>query len=333
MRLLIISYLFFVFGWVNAQSDTLNFTDENGKKQGYWIIYGKDKKNPNYCDSCVIEEGNYNDNRKNGIWKNYYPNGNIKSELEYLNNRPNGIFKTYYENGQIEEEGNWKGTYYIGLSKLYWENGCLKRLHNYDKDEKKRYTIYYYQSDTCNLVYQEINVDSSGKEIIFTRKGDIISSKEKVFIQSYSKTRSFSSEEELCLCSVSVSDTIYSYQKDSYNITLHGYFSDGKIFNGWCKINEISQYKTAAKEFKIVDGKILTFRSGGGKLIEKEIGMREITDGYYKFYNENKQIIQDGEFKNGKLWNGKFYIYDRIGLLLAVEIYKNGKYVGDAQLD
>ena len=40
----------------------------------------------------------------------------------------------------------------------------------------------------------------------------------------------------------------------------------------------------------------------------------------------------DGEFKNGKLYNGKLYIYDENGLLEKIEIYKKGKYHSDAQL-
>lgn len=47
----------------------------------------------------------------------------------------------------------------------------------------------------------------------------------------------------------------------------------------------------------------------------------------------NKRLDEDGEFKNGKLWNGKKYIYDKQGLLLRIEIYKEGKYVADGQLD
>lgn len=46
-----------------------------------------------------------------------------------------------------------------------------------------------------------------------------------------------------------------------------------------------------------------------------------------------KQIDEDGEFKDGKLWNGKKYVYDKNGLLDKIEIYKEGKYVGDAQID
>lgn len=52
-----------------------------------------------------------------------------------------------------------------------------------------------------------------------------------------------------------------------------------------------------------------------------------------KIPKNSKPITEDGEYKDGKLWNGKKYIYDKNGLLEKIEIYKEGKYVGDAEID
>lgn len=112
--LLVINFWFFVFGWGNAQADTLNQIDADGKKTGYWIYYGADKKNSVFSDTSKIEEGKYELGKKTGLWKTYHSNGKIKSEIEYFENRPKGQFNTYYENGLIEEEGNWVGTNYYG---------------------------------------------------------------------------------------------------------------------------------------------------------------------------------------------------------------------------
>ncbi len=55
-------------------------------------------------------------------------------------------------------------------------------------------------------------------------------------------------------------------------------------------------------------------------------------NGKNKIYNEDKQLIQEGLFKDGKLWDGKVYVYDRDGILLRVEIYKSGVYHSDGKL-
>ena len=40
----------------------------------------------------------------------------------------------------------------------------------------------------------------------------------------------------------------------------------------------------------------------------------------------------DGIFKNGQLWDGKVYTYDRDGILQRVLVYKEGKYNSEGQL-
>ncbi len=47
-------------------------------------------------------------------------------------------------------------------------------------------------------------------------------------------------------------------------------------------------------------------------------------NGKNKVYNEDNRVWQEGQFKNGKLWDGKVYVYDRDGILLQIEIYKDG---------
>lgn len=53
---------------------------------------------------------------------------------------------------------------------------------------------------------------------------------------------------------------------------------------------------------------------------------------YNEVLNADNQPLQDGLFKDGKLWDGRIYIYDRDGILLKVKVFKEGIYVGDGQL-
>lgn len=53
---------------------------------------------------------------------------------------------------------------------------------------------------------------------------------------------------------------------------------------------------------------------------------------YNKIYNEDGEIWQDGTFKDGALWDGKVYVYDRDGILLKVKVFKSGKYYADGQI-
>ena len=49
-------------------------------------------------------------------------------------------------------------------------------------------------------------------------------------------------------------------------------------------------------------------------------------------YNRDRLISQTGYFKNGRLWNGKWYRYDGDGMLISIEVYREGVMIGEAPL-
>jgi antitoxin component YwqK of YwqJK toxin-antitoxin module len=61
-------------------------------------------------------------------------------------------------------------------------------------------------------------------------------------------------------------------------------------------------------------------------------GKKFEADGYNKVYNKAEELWMDGQFKASKLWEGKLYKYDADGILLKIEIWKNGAYHSDGQL-
>ena len=107
------------------KNDTINRIDANNLRQGAWKVFGKDKKLEGFSLDQLIEEGEYMDNRKVGIWKKYFSNGKLQNEITYKSGRPNGFAKIYYENGNLKEEGLWKGNKWIGNYKYYYENGMI----------------------------------------------------------------------------------------------------------------------------------------------------------------------------------------------------------------
>jgi antitoxin component YwqK of YwqJK toxin-antitoxin module len=130
--------LFFVMsaGLAFAVPDTTankNVVDAAGKRQGYWEITGSMKKDSRYAPNAIVEKGQYKDSQKIGIWTEFYPNGNKKSDLTYVNNRPNGPAVMYNENGTKSEEGTWVGTRWVGDYHLYYEDGTERQAFNYNQ--------------------------------------------------------------------------------------------------------------------------------------------------------------------------------------------------------
>lgn len=134
MRKLLIFLLFISGSTLKAvQSDTICKIDEGGKRQGWWVLYGRDKKDPAYDLTAKWQEGKYKDSQKIGSWVEYFPTGSKKSELIFVNNRPNGHAIIYNENGKKSEEGTWVGSKWVGSYTLYYDNGTPRESFNYSQ--------------------------------------------------------------------------------------------------------------------------------------------------------------------------------------------------------
>lgn len=83
-----------------AGKDTVNLIYD-GKKEGHWVVKDhvsvevslckdsthKDSKKHSYrkIEYCIVEEGFYKNNKKEGLWKHYNPDGNVKDSVVYKN--------------------------------------------------------------------------------------------------------------------------------------------------------------------------------------------------------------------------------------------------------
>lgn len=153
---LIIGVFLLSYGYAQPQSfeldpsngkDSINIIDFKGLKQGRWIIFGKTKPNSCYQPTAKVEEGKYNDNRKNGIWKEYFCNGNTKNKITFQNGRPDGYAVMYHENGKVSEEGTWKINKWIGNYKLYYDNGNVQQEFTFNPSGKREGPQKYYYED------------------------------------------------------------------------------------------------------------------------------------------------------------------------------------------
>ena len=262
-------------------NDTIN-QKVDGKKEGYWIIWAHMRNLPDFKPNDKVEEGRYKTNRKIGMWKKYYPNGNLKSEIEFKNGRASGDFKTYYPNGQVEEQGSWKGRAYTGNFKRWHDNGQIAQEKTFNEAGKTEGTVKYFHSNgQVELEFSTANGVETGTATRYYPNGDV---KEQI---TYGAEGAVAERVEKERVNPEV-------DLDKEEPKGEGVEGEGQIFD--------------PKDDK------------------------GITDGYHKTYNENKDILMDGEFKKGKLWNGKHYIYDENGLLERIEVYKDGKYVGNGVL-
>ncbi len=106
--------------------DTINRIDEAGKKQGRWIVYGRDKRGWThrlFNSKQIVEEGYYLDDKKTKTWKTYHHTNKLKSEVNYKEGVPMGKARFYNTDGKIMLEGDLEDTKFVGEYLLFDING------------------------------------------------------------------------------------------------------------------------------------------------------------------------------------------------------------------
>jgi hypothetical protein len=89
---------------VNPKGDTINCTDVNGKRQGYWLIRVEPLRgNPGYD-----EEGYYRDGEKEGTWVIYSKMGDLVAEENYKWGMKDSISRYYNVMVGLIREESWK---------------------------------------------------------------------------------------------------------------------------------------------------------------------------------------------------------------------------------
>ena len=86
-----------------------------------------------YQNGVIIGEGIVKeDGNRNGPWKDFYPDGSLKSEGNYDNGKQTGEWKFYHSNGKIEQSGKFnKQGKFEGTWKWYFDSGQLLKEENY----------------------------------------------------------------------------------------------------------------------------------------------------------------------------------------------------------
>ncbi|GAF02862.1 toxin-antitoxin system YwqK family antitoxin [Saccharicrinis fermentans] len=152
-----------------SNKEYLNKIDEAGMKQGYWEI----KK-----DDRVVEEGNYVNNKKHGIWKAYYENRKLKHEITFVNGEAQGPAHFYYENGKLRESGNWQKDHWEGSYQYYYESGTISYDWFYNDNGKRQGEQRYFHANG-QVMYQGQweNGNTEGALKVYDENGQLIQEK------------------------------------------------------------------------------------------------------------------------------------------------------------
>ncbi|MFH1622621.1 MAG: toxin-antitoxin system YwqK family antitoxin [Candidatus Omnitrophota bacterium] len=91
--------------------------------------------------------GNALENPENGLYKEYYPNGSLKTTAYYHNAKPHGYVREYYENGKMKSSIRYENGTRYGDFFYYYENGMVKERKLFNQKGELDSNAYTYLED------------------------------------------------------------------------------------------------------------------------------------------------------------------------------------------
>ncbi|HLP54821.1 MAG TPA: hypothetical protein VK151_07325 [Fluviicola sp.] len=228
-------------------------------------------------------------------------------EGKYVDDRKEGIWIKYHNDGITPKlKGEYENNRPKGNYTKYHQNGKIKEIGNFEKNQYHDSLKRFHENG--QLEY-EANYNEGGKE----------QGKVKYYYPNGQLEFEYSSNN-----GTPTGKAVRYYENGDVKEIIE-YAADGSV-------SKSTEKEMVNDPVKVKDPGASNERAPAIGSSPKTKGVKWQPNGYNKVYNEDDEIWQDGVFKEGKLWDGKVYVYDRDGILLKVKVYKSGVYHSDGQL-
>lgn len=239
----------------------------------------------------LTEEGNYKEGLREGIFKEYYSDGSVKSERNFANGKIDGIHKEYYTNGKPEKEKGYKNGLEHGIDRYYnYETGKLTRDCNYVdgvQDGKQMRTISSNAGD-----YVEISNYEKGK-----LAGQFSQTYTNGTVRTKGVYKNGNKEGKWIVNRDNGKPESESYYKNGErNGESRTFYTNGQV-------ETVSNYVNNNKE-----GLSITYYYDSGKPKSEYNYVNNIKEGKYKLYYDDGALREEGRCESGKeVYTKEFY--------------------------
>ena len=124
-------------------------------------------------------EGKVQDNLPEGVWRTYYPSGNLQSVVYYDDGEVTGDLFYYYDKKPETKmvETRYEDNLLAGEYMEYWENGAQKAKLSYKDGKKHGDAYYYFPSGKIKIKGKYKGGEKRGKWIFYNEKGAVTGKK------------------------------------------------------------------------------------------------------------------------------------------------------------
>lgn len=219
-----------------------------------------------------------------GLFKTYYSNGKIESEIIYVDRVREGAAKFYYENGNLKQELNYVNGKVDGLVKEYYENGNLKQTYTI-QDGRKEGPVSLYKEDgtyVSDIFYER------GKRVKEEEPQDeepLASIDSLTTVSAPAKDSSLETGKVLEKVESTITGTTSLNPPDAHPDTLTGYLTTAEVMpephGGWEWLYKKLSYPRQARENKIQGvARILAYIDEKGNVVDARVqqGFNQLCD-------------------------------------------------------
>lgn len=258
-----------------------------------------------YPDGKLKVEVNLKDGKWEGIGKRYYANGKLRTEGNYVNGNREGIHNTYHENGNVWVEKKYKNGE-VKIRKVYYEDGTLEGVGNYKNGKEEGLQKEYFRNGKMKYEANYKNGKREGLEKEYLPSGELWSEYNNIngelegLGKDYYESGALKQERH--------------YKKGKLEGMDKFYYESGKL-------KQAGNYKNDKSE-GLFQGYF-----ENGKLKWEENYKNDKLEGHKRAYYESGQLLWELNYKNGNK-EGLVNWYYESGELEVEVNYKNGKQAG-----
>jgi len=145
LRFVLSLILIVALNTLHGQDQQYNQTDDLGQRQGPWRGY--------FSGGTIRYEGQFSDGKPVGLFRYFYPEGELRTELIHEKGEKPVKATLYHRNGNILGEGFFVDQSKEGLWRYFSENGILI-AENYYQDNKNHgvWKTFYPQGEIGEIV-------------------------------------------------------------------------------------------------------------------------------------------------------------------------------------
>lgn len=297
---LLLTTWLFCSGVSFASVDTINRLDNHGERFGYWVLDSNNKPT-SLVSKTKLKEGVYVKGRKQGAWILYFEDGVTPRLIgEYHDNRPKGAFFRFDKQGEITQAG------------------VVSKEQNLPYAVNRKSELF-----ACRMLLS--NYDVVAGQVFFEKS---------VFNKPYEYQ--FWLEDKVYDNKIAYENVDFSWLNQNFTSLFANYLEvrSPKLIE--IHTNSLHQSgqdiieEQAEKSAKTFEKKRDLPPFVNNPKVAK--GMVFQRNGFNKLYTSTNEIWMDGLFRDGQLFSGKVFEYDKDGVLFRVRVYQDGEYIKDGMI-